>query len=239
MKPPFFDTKIIDDIDVSHVFDIIDRETLYAARWQLKGDLSKDAWHARVKAVAEPEFEKLVAYCIAHDVIQPKIIYGHFHAEKNGNLLFIRHLNKSFSFDFPRERKSPNRCLADFFPDNFVTLQLVTVGSNVAEAGAKFFKDNKYTDAFFLKGFAAEAAEALACYAQRYIANELGLSDDAGMRFGFGYPTCPNLMDQKKLYQLLQANRIGVRLSHTMHLIPEYSTSAIVSFDEAAVRFIP
>jgi 5-methyltetrahydrofolate--homocysteine methyltransferase len=239
VKPPFFDTKVIEDIDVRHVFDLIDREVLFGARWQLRGDLSGEAWHARVKEVAEPTFEKLAAHCLAHNVIQPKIVYGFFHAENNGNLLFVKHLNRSFSFDFPRERKIPNRCLADFFPDKFVTIQMVTVGTAVAEAGAKFFKENKYTDAFFLKGFAAEATEALANYAQRYIANELDLPDDAGTRFSFGYPPCPNLMDQKKLYELLQAKRIGVRLSHTMHLIPEHSTSALVSFSDAAARFIP
>lgn len=239
MTPPFFDTRILEDIDVRHIFDLINRDVLFAARWQLRDDLSKDAWRGRVEEVAEPAFEKLVSYCLAHDVIQPKIIYGYFHAESKGNLLFVKHLNRSCSFDFPRERKSPNRCLADFFPDDFVAVQMVTVGSAVAEAGAKFFKENKYTDAFFLKGFAAEATEALAGYAQRYIANELDLSDDAGVRFSFGYPPCPNLLDQKKLYELLQAKRIGVRLSHTMHLIPEHSTSAIVSFDENASRFIP
>jgi len=239
VKPPFFDTKILEDIDVGHIFDLIDRDVLFAARWQLKGELSKDAWRDRVKKVAEPAFEKLASYCIAHKVIQPKIVYGHFHAESSGNLLFVRHLNRSVSFDFPRERKTPNRCLSDFFSEGFVTIQMVTVGSAVAEAGAKLFKEDKYTDAFYLKGFAAEATEALAGYAQRYIANEMDLPDDAGERFGLGYPTCPNLMDQKKLYELLQAKRIGVRLSSTMHLIPEHSTSAIVSFDQNAARFIP
>lgn len=239
MQPPFVGTKVLEDIDVQHVFNLINREVLFAARWQLRGDLSRQAWHARVKELAEPTFEKLVAFCLTHKTIQPKIVYGHFHCEAKGNLLFVEHLNKRISFDFPRERKTPNRCLVDFFSYGFMTMQLVTVGANVAEAGAKFFKENKYTDAFYLKGLAAEATEALAQYAHEYIANEIEVSDLAGERFSFGYPSCPNLMDQKKLYDLLQARRIGVRLSSTMQLIPEHSTSAIISFDENAARFIP
>ena len=239
MKPPFFDTKILEDIDVRHIFDRINRDVLFAARWQLKGDLSKEAWHTRVKELAEPTFEKLIAHCLARQTIQPRIVYGHFHCEQKGNLLFVEYFNRKVSFDFPRERATPNRCLAEFFPDGFVTMQLVTVGNAVAEAAARYFKENKYTDAFYLKGLAAEATAALAQYAQEYIANELDVADDAGERFSFGYPACPNLMDQKKLYELLQPKRIGVRLSHTMHLIPEYSTSAIISFDDNAARFIP
>ena len=239
MEPPFYGTRTIDDIDVEHVLQLINRDVLFAARWQLRGELSREAWHVRVADLAEPTFEKLAAYCLTHNTIQPRIVYGHFHCEQKGNLLFVEHLNRKVSFDFPRERATPNRCLADFFSDGFVAMQLVTVGNAVAEAGAKFFKENKYTDAFYLKGLAAEATEALANYAQSYIANELDLSDDAGVRFSFGYPPCPNLMYQKKLYELLQPKRIGVRLSHTMHLIPEHSTSAIISFDDNAARFIP
>ena len=121
-----------------------------------------------------------------------------------------------------------------------VTMMLVTIGNEVAKAGVDLFRDNKYAEAFYLKGFAAESTEALAQYAQRHIANELGLADDAGMRFSFGYPACPNLMDQGKLHRLLGGNRIGVVVSSkTYQLIPEHSTSAIVSFDDTAARFVP
>jgi 5-methyltetrahydrofolate--homocysteine methyltransferase len=166
-------------------------------------------------------------------------VYGHFACERKGNLLFVKGERLTFKFDFPRERADPHRCLADFFQDGFVTMMLVTIGNEVAKAGADLFKRDKYTDAFYLKGFASESTEALASYAHRRIAVELGLDEDAGTRFAFGYPACPDLMDQEKLYKLLGGNRIGVVLSKTMQLIPEHSTSAIVSFDPKATRFIP
>lgn len=239
MKPPFYGTRISTDIDPQQIFDLMDRDVLYSARWQLKGDLSGDEWQRRIDEVAEPAFERLVSLSLSRNLIQPRMVYGHFASEKTGNLLFVRHENRTFKFDFPRERQSPNRCLADFFPDGFVTMMLVTVGNEVSKAGADLFRDNRYTDAFYLKGFAAESAEAVAQHAHRHIAKELGLEEGAGVRFSFGYPSCPNLMDQEKLYKLLGGNRIGVVLSRTMHLIPEHSTSAVVSFAPDASRFIP
>jgi 5-methyltetrahydrofolate--homocysteine methyltransferase len=239
MKKPNFGTKIIDDVRSEDLFDLIDRDVLFVSRWQLRGDISSEEWQRRIEEIAQPAFNKVVELCISREIIRPKVVYGFFECESNGNLLFVNHGNLNLKFDFPRERKSPNRCLADFFPDGFIAMQLVTIGGEVAKEGARLFGDHKYTDVFYLKGFAAEAAEALAGFAQRQIAKELGLSEDAGVRFSFGYPSCPNLMDQKKLFRLLDAKRIGVELSRTMHLMPEHSTSAIISFDENAARFIP
>jgi 5-methyltetrahydrofolate--homocysteine methyltransferase len=49
-----------------------------------------------------------------------------------------------------------------------------------------------------------------------------------GARYSFGYPACPNLEDQAKLFELLQPEEIGIELSEEFMLIPEQSTSAIV-----------
>ena len=49
-----------------------------------------------------------------------------------------------------------------------------------------------------------------------------------GARYSLGYSPCPNLEDQTKILNLLNAKRIGVTLTETFQLIPEESTSAIV-----------
>ena len=49
-----------------------------------------------------------------------------------------------------------------------------------------------------------------------------------GSRYSFGYPACPNLEDQTKLFELLQPVRIDVELSEEFQLHPEQSTSAII-----------
>ena len=49
-----------------------------------------------------------------------------------------------------------------------------------------------------------------------------------GQRFSFGYPACPNLEDQEKLFRLLKPEDIGVRLTDGYMMEPEASVSAIV-----------
>ena len=49
-----------------------------------------------------------------------------------------------------------------------------------------------------------------------------------GSRYSFGYPACPNLEDQAKLFGLLDGERIGVVLTEEYSLEPEQSTNAII-----------
>jgi 5-methyltetrahydrofolate--homocysteine methyltransferase len=99
-------------------------------------------------------------------------------------------------------------------------------------------------------GLSVESAEALAEMWHKRIREELGIADaDAkdlnklfhqgyqGSRFSFGYPACPNLEDQKKLFELLQPERIDVELSEEFQFHPEQSTSAIILHHPAAKYF--
>jgi 5-methyltetrahydrofolate--homocysteine methyltransferase len=58
-----------------------------------------------------------------------------------------------------------------------------------------------------------------------------------GSRYSFGYPACPNLEDQKQLFELLEPGRIGVELSEEFQLDPEQSTSAIIVHHPEAKYF--
>jgi 5-methyltetrahydrofolate--homocysteine methyltransferase len=60
-----------------------------------------------------------------------------------------------------------------------------------------------------------------------------------GSRYSFGYPACPSLEDQTKLFQLLKpVENVGVRLTSGFLLDPEQSTSAIVVHHPAAKYFV-
>ena len=58
-----------------------------------------------------------------------------------------------------------------------------------------------------------------------------------GSRYSFGYPACPNLEEQTKLFQLIPAEKIGVTLTEEFQLVPEQSTSAIVVHHPRAKYF--
>ena len=60
-----------------------------------------------------------------------------------------------------------------------------------------------------------------------------------GSRYWFGYPACPNLEDQTKLFALLKPEEnVGVRLTSGFLLEPEQSTSAIVVHHPGAKYFV-
>ncbi len=155
------------------------------------------------------------------------------------------------------QRGGKNLCLADYFAAknpvatatgsdkadrvDTVAFQLVTMGRKASEHSAKLFKSDNYTDYLLFHGLSVESAEALAEMWHKRIREELGIAGaDApemaklfhqgyqGSRYSFGYPACPNLEDQTKLFELLQPERIDVELTDEFMLEPEQSTSAII-----------
>ena len=93
----------------------------------------------------------------------------------------------------------------------------------------------------FLHGFGVECAEGLAELWHKRMRAELGIGGDdsprtrelftqnyRGSRYSFGYPACPEMSDQEKLFRLLDPSRIGCRLTENWQIDPEQSTSALV-----------
>lgn len=145
--------------------------------------------------------------------------------------------------DADKSVRDPNRV-------DVVAFQLVTMGRKASEYAAELFKSDNYTDYLLFHGLSVESAEALAELWHKRIREELGIADaDAkeltklfhqgyqGSRYSFGYPACPNLEDQTKIFELLQPERIDVELSEEFQLHPEQSTSAIILHHPEAKYF--
>ncbi len=126
-------------------------------------------------------------------------------------------------------------------PVDVVAFQLVTMGRKASEHSAKLFKADKYNDYLLFHGLSVEAAEALAEMWHKRIREEMKIAGAdspelaklfhqgyQGSRYSFGYPACPNLDDQAKIFELLDPARIGVELTEEFQLDPEQSTSAII-----------
>ncbi len=131
-----------------------------------------------------------------------------------------------------------------------VAFQLVTMGRKASQHSAKLFKADSYTDYLLFHGLSVESAEALAEMWHKRIREELGIAgNDApemaklfhqgyqGSRYSFGYPACPNLDDQSKIFELLMPERIDVELTEEFQLDPEQSTSAIIAHHPEAKYF--
>ena len=131
--------------------------------------------------------------------------------------------------------------------------QIATMGSKVSERTAELFAADKYTEYLFLHGLGVEMAEALAEFWHRRIREEWGFADEDGPslaglfrqqyrsgRYSWGYPACPDLEDNERVAQLLDASRIGIEAnedtSYQFH--PEQTTSAIICHHPNAKYFV-
>jgi 5-methyltetrahydrofolate--homocysteine methyltransferase len=161
-------------------------------------------------------------------------------------------------FTFPRQREGRRLSIADFFAPkssgkvDVIGLSLVTIGPKASVETQRLFEGGEYTKYLYLHGLSVETAEALAEWHHKKMREELGIAgEDApeirdlfhqkyrGSRYSFGYPACPNLEDQTKLFALLKPEEnVGVRLTSGFLLEPEQSTSAIVVHHPAAKYFV-
>jgi 5-methyltetrahydrofolate--homocysteine methyltransferase len=161
-------------------------------------------------------------------------------------------------FTFPRQREGRKLCIADFFAraesgkTDVLGLSLVTIGPKASVETQRLFEGGEYTRYLYLHGLSVETAEALAEYHHKKMREELGIAGEdsphirdlfhqkyQGSRYSFGYPACPNLEDQTKLFKLLDPEKnVGVRLTSGFLLEPEQSTSAIVVHHPAAKYFV-
>jgi 5-methyltetrahydrofolate--homocysteine methyltransferase len=161
-------------------------------------------------------------------------------------------------FTLPRQREGRRLSIPDYFLRrasgcvDVVGMSVVTIGPKASVETQRLFESGEYTRYLYLHGLSVETAEALAEYAHKQIREELGIGgDDAerisdlfhqkyrGSRYSFGYPACPNLEDQTKLFALLKPEEtIGVRLTPTYMLEPEQSTSAIIVHHPGAKYFV-
>lgn len=159
-------------------------------------------------------------------------------------------------FEFPRQTNDRYLCISDFFKSvdsnqlDVVAVQAVTIGKDASDYTKQLFEANHYQEYLYLHGLSVESAEALAEYWHKVIREELGIAEKdspnikrlfsqgyQGSRYSFGYPACPNLEDQAKLFQILRPERIGMALTEEYQLVPEQSTTAIIVHHPEAKYF--
>jgi 5-methyltetrahydrofolate--homocysteine methyltransferase len=259
-KAPFYGSRVVDDISLDDVFSFVNETALFKGQWQFKqGRRPVEEYEALVREKIRPIYEELRERSKREELLQPRVVYGYFPAQSSGNDLIIYEDDEKterMRFTFPRQPEGKNLCLADFFASkesgrmDVAAFHLVTMGRRASEYAQELFKADNYAEYLYFHGLGVESAEALAELWHKRIREELGIAgDDAedvrklfrqqyqGSRFSFGYPACPSLEDQAKLFELLDPARIGVELSEEFQLEPEQSTSAIIVHHPEAKYF--
>jgi len=166
-------------------------------------------------------------------------VYGYFKCHNKDGKLVVDHPNgEKIIFDFPRSSKSKHLCLTDYFgEDDIVAFQSVTVGNKVVDILEKWNQEDKYTDAYYLHGLAVEVAEALAEWVNEKINSELKL-EKGGLRYSWGYPSCPDVAQHALVWKLLKPEESGMTLTEAGQIIPEQSTAALVVHHPEAEYFV-
>ncbi len=252
--PPFWGYRHVGpkELQLAEIFPYINKRALYANQWQYRrGKRSTKEYREFLNTQVEPIFHTWCQRAIDRGWIQPRVAYGYFPCQSEENTLIIfdekDHEKERCRISFPRQVADKRLCIADFFlpkssgRKDVVAFHVVTAGALASEKCQELFKADKYTDYLHFYGLSVETAEALAEYWHKRIRQELGITAQDGLtietffrqqyrgeRFSFGYPACPNLEDQRIIFDLLKPELIGVQLSSEYQLHPEQSTSAII-----------
>ncbi|KJS42247.1 MAG: methionine synthase [Rhodospirillaceae bacterium BRH_c57] len=263
--PPFWGAKLVENINPRALVPYLNEVMLFQFQYGFKkAGRSREEWKAWVQAELRPILNRMLDLVEKEAILQPKAAYGYWKAASEGDSVVLYNedgVTEAARFTFPRQPHKGGLCLADFVRDrallnweagerDVVALQVVTMGERPSDVAREWFAGNRYQDYLYLHGLSVEMAEALAEYVHKRIRAELGFaSEDArdmdtllkqnyrGSRYSFGYPACPNLADQSILLDLLDAERLGLRMSDEDQLHPEQSTSAIVLHHPQAKYF--
>jgi 5-methyltetrahydrofolate--homocysteine methyltransferase len=240
-SPPFWGTRVIRDVPIDEVFDLLDLDELYRLQWGARG--SGDQYKSTIKNEFEPALERLKKDAVKNEWIKPQVVYGYFPAQSQGNDVIIYDpaayssdggsLREIARFHFPRMVGRERLCLADYIRSvdsgdvDVLPLQIVTVGKEATKRFEELQAKNEYTEAFYSHGLSVEAAEAVAEWAHRRIKQELGVP--GGKRYSWGYGACPDLDDHATVFKLLPAKEaLGMDLTEAFQLLPEQSTAAVI-----------
>ena len=224
-----------EDFDLNEIWNHLNKKSLFKLSWGIKGNSKTDT-------IDDPEklLDEWKQHVINDNLFEPQVVYGYFSCHSRDNKLVVDGLDgQDVIFDFPRSSKTKHLCLTDYFgEDDIVAFQSVTVGKKVADIIEKWDKEDKYTDAYYLHGLAVETAEAIAEWLNLKIKNELGIKDRGGLRYSWGYPSCPDTSQHHLVWKLIHGEKSGMELTESGQIIPEQSTAAIVIHHPDAEYFV-
>ncbi|WP_107841091.1 methionine synthase [Metasolibacillus meyeri] len=233
---------------VAHLQPYVNLRTLIGHHLGLKGNVDKFLEEGDSRAV---ELHELVTGYLQSDTFQPSGMYQFFPAQAEGDDVIVYSPDDAKTeierFTFPRQQVEPYLCLADFLKTvdsgemDYIALMVVTAGHGVSDKARVLKEQGRFLESHALQATALELAEGFAERIHQEIRDQWGFPDATdftmrdrfaakyqGQRFSFGYPACPNLEDQEKLFGLLKPEEIGVQLTDGFMMEPEASVSAIV-----------
>ncbi len=250
--PPDLKLHALSDFRVEEIFGYVNPIMLFGKHLGYKGfDAALRGGEPKALHL-KARIEDLQSEILAGGILRPKAVFRFFAAQADGDRLLVYDSPRAGrvleSFDFPRQENGERLCLTDFVSSrasarmDFVAFFAVTCGEGIRELSERLRESGDYLKSHALQSIAIEGAEGFAELLHERLRAMWGFADPAamtvrekfqaryrGLRVSFGYPACPNLEDQRKLFRLIEPERhAGIELTEGCMMAPEASVSALV-----------
>ncbi len=248
VKCPYAGRRVLDVLQLRDVWSYLNRAMLFSNHLGFQGNIDRALAAGEPKALAlRSMVDELKAE--AEGYLKVRAVWRFFDAERAGNAVRLYEPGGGgllHKFVFPRQRRPDGLSLADYVLEpnghrDSLALMCVTAGEGIRERAEQHKREGAYLKSHALQALALETAEACAEWLHRRIREDWGFGDPPdltmanrlrskyrGRRYSFGYAACPNLDDQRGLFQLLRPEDIGVTLTEGAMMEPEASVSALV-----------
>lgn len=236
--PPFWGYKLIKEIPLDQLMNLININALFRISWGAK-NAQGDKWE-KLSGQFTEMLEEMQKSLLVKSWLKVSALYGYWPCNSTADEVVIYDIEKPgteklLSLNFPRQSGEVQRCLADYFRPmedgqiDVAAFQIVTLGQDSADHVHKLQEEEGITAAFYSHGLAVQLTEAAARYTHSLIQQELGLTDRRSKRYSWGFPALPDLSQHELLFKLLPAEReLGIRMTSAYQFIPEYTTAAMI-----------
>ena len=266
-RPPDLRLHVLDDYDLDEIFGYINPQMLYVRHLGYRGRFWEALREDEPKAVElRRQVQRIEDVMLSRSDITANAVFKFFPCRSEGQWLSVyepdgeKELER---FYFGRQQEREGLCLSDYArptgdgPTDYLAMFATTIGPGVRALSERWKNEGKYLDSHTLQALAIESAEGFAELLHKRIRTMWNIGEPSGLkvsgedelrdlfranyrgkRYSFGYPACPRLEDQEKLFSLLDVTaNIGVELTDGYMMDPEGSVSAVVFHHPQAKYF--
>jgi 5-methyltetrahydrofolate--homocysteine methyltransferase len=141
-KAPFWGSKVVENIPLDDIFRYVNETALIRGQWRIiRGKRSEEEYRKILEEQIYPELTAMKAKAKEDKLLQPKVVYGYFPCQSDGNDLIIYNtkevtsnelhideaqrlesqnskllpLTERLRFSFPRQKDDRFLCISDYF----------------------------------------------------------------------------------------------------------------------------
>ncbi len=250
--PSTLGVQTIEEQDLQKLLPFIDWTPFFRS-WDLHGKypaILEDEVVGKQASELFKDAQKMLSTVIKEKQLKAKAVFGLFSANTiNEDDIEIDHgkfVFRSLRQQLKKKAGVPNFALSDFIApktserQDYMGCFCITTGFGTAELAAAYEAELDDYSSIMIKALADRLAEAFAEYLHKevrtkhwaYVADE-NLSNDQlidevykGIRPAPGYPACPDHLEKKTIWELLQVEeKIGVQLTESLAMWPAASVS--------------